>query len=191
MWLVLRVGARPCLHGNARVGCLRPHAAGIMHDPPRPKRQPILLGWMWRSTVVNALILTGRPPRNEMLPSTSLHKAQWYLANYALSTSTSRQTVAAVSERRKRKASCCVSTSGASTTTWASAAPRRSCRPRVPTGQRSVSRSHRGSRTQRVPPVDTAYASERVCRNGIGRRLKQRMRVDRTVWSSKRSWMGI
>jgi len=38
---------------------LEPGQKGIMHDPPRPKRQPILLGWMWRSTVVNALILTG------------------------------------------------------------------------------------------------------------------------------------
>jgi len=38
---------------------LEPGQAGIMRDHPRPKQQPILLGWMWLSTVVNAAILAG------------------------------------------------------------------------------------------------------------------------------------
>jgi potassium/sodium efflux P-type ATPase len=38
---------------------LEPGQAGIMRDRPRPKEQPILLGWMWQSTVVNSVILAG------------------------------------------------------------------------------------------------------------------------------------
>uniref|UniRef100_A0A7S1R3Z5 Cation-transporting P-type ATPase C-terminal domain-containing protein n=1 Tax=Alexandrium catenella TaxID=2925 RepID=A0A7S1R3Z5_ALECA len=38
---------------------LEPGQAGIMKDRPRPKQQPILLPWMWVSTVVNGAILTG------------------------------------------------------------------------------------------------------------------------------------
>jgi magnesium-transporting ATPase (P-type) len=38
---------------------LEPGQKGIMNDCPRPKEQPILLGWMWRSTIVNSVILTG------------------------------------------------------------------------------------------------------------------------------------
>mmetsp|Transcript_19819 Transcript_19819/g.50673 ORF Transcript_19819/g.50673 Transcript_19819/m.50673 type:complete len:314 (+) Transcript_19819:2-943(+) len=37
---------------------MEPGQKGIMNDRPRPKKEPILLGWMWMSTVVNALILT-------------------------------------------------------------------------------------------------------------------------------------
>jgi len=36
---------------------LEPGQAGIMRDRPRPREQPILLGWMWLSTAVNSLIL--------------------------------------------------------------------------------------------------------------------------------------
>lgn len=38
---------------------LEPGQPGIMRERPRPKKQPVLLGWMWLSTVVNSAILTG------------------------------------------------------------------------------------------------------------------------------------
>jgi len=38
---------------------VEPGQAGIMDDHPRPKKQPILLPWMWLSTIVNGCILTG------------------------------------------------------------------------------------------------------------------------------------
>jgi len=37
---------------------MEPGQKGIMNDHPRPKKQSILLGWMWTSTVINAVILT-------------------------------------------------------------------------------------------------------------------------------------
>jgi len=36
---------------------LEPGQRGIMSEHPRPKKQPILLHWMWLSTVVNSIIL--------------------------------------------------------------------------------------------------------------------------------------
>jgi len=38
---------------------MEPGQAGIMNDHPRPKKQPILLPWMWLSTIVNGCILSG------------------------------------------------------------------------------------------------------------------------------------
>merc|ERR1712060_301609 len=38
---------------------LEPGQPGIMKDRPRPKEEPILLGWMWQSTIINSLILSG------------------------------------------------------------------------------------------------------------------------------------
>merc|ERR1719411_414979 len=38
---------------------MEPGQAGIMNDHPRPKKQPILLPWMWLSTIMNGCILTG------------------------------------------------------------------------------------------------------------------------------------
>mmetsp|Transcript_119674 Transcript_119674/g.300861 ORF Transcript_119674/g.300861 Transcript_119674/m.300861 type:complete len:310 (+) Transcript_119674:2-931(+) len=37
---------------------MEPGQKGIMKDKPRPKDEPILLGWMWRSVVINSIILT-------------------------------------------------------------------------------------------------------------------------------------
>merc|ERR1712157_476670 len=33
-------------------------AQNILKEPPRPKKQPIMVGWMWQGIVVNALILS-------------------------------------------------------------------------------------------------------------------------------------
>merc|ERR1712139_658817 len=38
---------------------LEPGQRGIMREQPRPKKQPILLPWMWLVTVVNSVILAG------------------------------------------------------------------------------------------------------------------------------------
>merc|ERR1712118_383383 len=38
---------------------LEPGQRGIMKEQPRPKKQPILLPWMWLVTVVNSIILAG------------------------------------------------------------------------------------------------------------------------------------
>merc|ERR1712118_133528 len=38
---------------------LEPGQRGIMKEHPRPKKQPILLPWMWLITVVNSIILAG------------------------------------------------------------------------------------------------------------------------------------
>merc|ERR1711937_59405 len=38
---------------------LEPGQRGIMRERPRPKKQPILLPWMWLITVVNSIILAG------------------------------------------------------------------------------------------------------------------------------------
>merc|ERR1711977_9966 len=38
---------------------LEPGQRGIMKEQPRPKKQPILLPWMWMITVVNSFILAG------------------------------------------------------------------------------------------------------------------------------------
>merc|ERR1712193_384302 len=38
---------------------LEPGQRGIMKERPRPKKQPILLPWMWLITVVNSIILAG------------------------------------------------------------------------------------------------------------------------------------
>merc|ERR1712070_660112 len=38
---------------------LEPGQRGIMRERPRPKKQPILLPWMWIITVVNSVILAG------------------------------------------------------------------------------------------------------------------------------------
>merc|ERR1712196_149612 len=38
---------------------LEPGQRGIMKEHPRPKKQPILLPWMWLVTVVNSIILAG------------------------------------------------------------------------------------------------------------------------------------
>merc|ERR1711907_555181 len=38
---------------------LEPGQRGIMKEQPRPKKQPILLPWMWLITVVNSIILGG------------------------------------------------------------------------------------------------------------------------------------
>merc|ERR1712232_1316633 len=37
---------------------LEPGQAGIMRDRPRPKEQPILLGWMWFNMVLNGTVLS-------------------------------------------------------------------------------------------------------------------------------------
>merc|ERR1719301_496130 len=37
---------------------MEPGQPGIMRDRPRPKKQPVMLMWMWQSTIVNGLILT-------------------------------------------------------------------------------------------------------------------------------------
>merc|ERR1711881_513132 len=38
---------------------LEPGQRGIMKERPRPKKQPILLPWMWLVTIVNSIILAG------------------------------------------------------------------------------------------------------------------------------------
>jgi len=38
---------------------LEPGQRGIMKEQPRPKKQPILLPWMWLVTIVNSIILAG------------------------------------------------------------------------------------------------------------------------------------
>merc|ERR1712025_1130057 len=38
---------------------LEPGQRGIMKEQPRPKKQPILLRWMWVITIVNSIILAG------------------------------------------------------------------------------------------------------------------------------------
>jgi len=38
---------------------LEPGQRGIMKERPRPKKQPILLAWMWLVTIVNSIILAG------------------------------------------------------------------------------------------------------------------------------------
>jgi len=38
---------------------LEPGQRGIMREQPRPKKQPILLPWMWLITIVNSFILAG------------------------------------------------------------------------------------------------------------------------------------
>merc|ERR1711985_93917 len=38
---------------------LEPGQRGIMKEHPRPKKQPILLPWMWFITIVNSIILAG------------------------------------------------------------------------------------------------------------------------------------
>merc|ERR1712149_152689 len=38
---------------------LEPGQRGIMNERPRPKKQPILLPWMWLVTIVNSVILAG------------------------------------------------------------------------------------------------------------------------------------
>merc|ERR1719298_183079 len=38
---------------------LEPGQRGIMKERPRPKKQPILLPWMWLITIINSIILAG------------------------------------------------------------------------------------------------------------------------------------
>merc|ERR1719258_1013726 len=38
---------------------LEPGVPGIMSERPRPKKQPILLPWMWLVTIINSIILAG------------------------------------------------------------------------------------------------------------------------------------
>merc|ERR1711881_798581 len=38
---------------------MEPGQRGIMRERPRPKKQPILLPWMWLITIVNSVILAG------------------------------------------------------------------------------------------------------------------------------------
>merc|ERR1719160_1553635 len=38
---------------------LEPGQRGIMKEHPRPKKQPVLLPWMWLITIVNSIILAG------------------------------------------------------------------------------------------------------------------------------------
>jgi magnesium-transporting ATPase (P-type) len=59
---------------------LEPGQAGIMSDRPRPKEQPILLGWMWRSTIVNSVILTG------VIMSVYLWALNFYLGEFNVDT---------------------------------------------------------------------------------------------------------